>query len=274
MAEPPEEPRFTLNPRMGFFAAGDPVNGADPDGRFSKKAFIGATAGDFATVDTGWGGIIGQTAAGFIPIYGQIGDVRDTTAAVMGLGNGGWKTGTAWLGVGAAVVAWVPGFDWLKGADNVVHQINKVDNLLPSPGSLMPSHGSGMAPAHDLVLAPISEQTQRMREKLVQQMAGELRVDPSKIKYVHTHGGDWSGGFAQYDQFGNLQSIQVDGYAFDPTFLKEHQLSGPREIIAHEGAHPLTGSNEQLTDVAASGNEGLTRNQQINLLEHSDRRDP
>jgi len=53
-AEPPEEPRFTLNPRMGFFAAGDPVNGADPDGRLSTatlNSFTYGAIGGLASLD-------------------------------------------------------------------------------------------------------------------------------------------------------------------------------------------------------------------------------
>lgn len=36
-AQPVENWAFTLDPRMGFFAAGDPVNGMDPDGRVGKQ---------------------------------------------------------------------------------------------------------------------------------------------------------------------------------------------------------------------------------------------
>jgi hypothetical protein len=110
---------------------------------FWENVAIGATAGDFATEDTGWGGVVGQTGAGFIPIYGQIGDVRDTAAALNNLtSDGGWRSGGNWVGVGAAVVAWVPGFDWVKGGRKVVSRLDDVP-----PGGLTPPHGGGGPPS-------------------------------------------------------------------------------------------------------------------------------
>jgi hypothetical protein len=50
-----------------------------------------------------------------VPVWGQLGDVRDTSAAFYRLGDGGWQHGGNWLNLAAAGVAWVPGFDWVKG---------------------------------------------------------------------------------------------------------------------------------------------------------------
>jgi hypothetical protein len=122
--------------RFGINGPGSGGQASSPG--FWEGAFIGATLGDFATEDTGWGGIAGQTGAGFIPIAGQIGDVRDTAAAFNNLGDGGWRQGGNWVGVGVAVVGWVPGFDWLKGGRKV---LNKLDDV--PAGSITPPHGGG-----------------------------------------------------------------------------------------------------------------------------------
>jgi len=66
----------------------------------------GMVKGDFSENDS-WSKTGGQIAGGFIPIYGQIADARDTAAAIGDVWNG--REG-GWVNLGAAVVGWVPGF--------------------------------------------------------------------------------------------------------------------------------------------------------------------
>lgn len=56
-----------------------------------------------------------QAGTGMIPVYAQYQDGRDIMRAIMDMGNGNWKTGGAWFSLGMAVVAIVPGMDWVKG---------------------------------------------------------------------------------------------------------------------------------------------------------------
>jgi RHS repeat-associated protein len=129
-----------LNPQARAYLSNRGVANTSSRG-FLENAFVGATQGDFATEDTGWGGIVGQTGSGFIPVYGQIGDVRDTAAAFNNLGDGGWREGGNWAGAAAAVVAWVPGLDWVKGARKVAGRLDDVPT-----GTITPPHGGGGGP--------------------------------------------------------------------------------------------------------------------------------
>ncbi len=85
--------------------------GAEGVGSFIE----GAVVGDFGENDS-WSAIAGQTVVGFIPIAGQIADVRDLLAAFGGVAEG--RQG-AWLSVGIAGVAFIPGLDFLKGGTRV-----------------------------------------------------------------------------------------------------------------------------------------------------------
>lgn len=67
--------------------------------------FKGAVQGDFGG-DHGWSGLAGQVVTGFIPVVGQIADVRDTVAGIKAVVQG--KPG-GWAQLGGAAVAWVPG---------------------------------------------------------------------------------------------------------------------------------------------------------------------
>jgi len=75
--------------------------------------FEGLIKGDFSD-NNSWSATAGQVIGGFIPIVGQIGDARDTVAAVGDVIEG--KDG-AWGNLGLAAVAWVPGVgDIARGA--------------------------------------------------------------------------------------------------------------------------------------------------------------
>ncbi|WP_394834781.1 hypothetical protein LVJ94_50625 [Pendulispora rubella] len=67
--------------------------------------FKGAIQGDFGG-DHGWSGLAGQVITGFIPVVGQIADVRDTVAGIKAVVQG--KPG-GWAQLGGAAIAWVPG---------------------------------------------------------------------------------------------------------------------------------------------------------------------
>ncbi|XYI02103.1 RHS repeat-associated core domain-containing protein [Sorangium sp. So ce1128] len=71
----------------------------------------GAIAGGFSENDS-WSATAGQVLVGFVPIVGQIADLRDIAAAASKFANG--QSGAA-LEFGMAVVAVVPGLDFLKG---------------------------------------------------------------------------------------------------------------------------------------------------------------
>jgi hypothetical protein len=73
----------------------------------------GFVRGDFAGNDS-WSALAGQVVAGFIPVVGQIADVRDAAAAVGGIVSG--RDG-AWADLGLAALGFVPGIgDAAKGA--------------------------------------------------------------------------------------------------------------------------------------------------------------
>ncbi|MCG8424920.1 MAG: polymorphic toxin type 28 domain-containing protein [Proteobacteria bacterium] len=89
--------------------AGDPASrGSEGVGSFLQ----GALLGEFSD-NQSWSATGGQTAMGFVPIAGQIADLRDIAAASGDVWKG--KQG-AWSGLGMAVVAVIPGLDFLKGS--------------------------------------------------------------------------------------------------------------------------------------------------------------
>jgi hypothetical protein len=77
----------------------------------------GAAYGSFSN-ETSWSGIAGNVAVGFIPVAGQVADVRDLLAALRDWREG--EPGSGW-GIGFAAIAFVPGLDFLK-AGRRVHQ--------------------------------------------------------------------------------------------------------------------------------------------------------
>lgn len=86
------------------YCRNNPLIYTDPDGQsfWSNIAY-----GDFDTSERSWSGLTGQVAVGAIPIVGQIADARDTAAAVKRLWADPHNAG-AWIGLGAASIAWVP----------------------------------------------------------------------------------------------------------------------------------------------------------------------
>lgn len=95
---------------------GDGGGGGEGDGsiipQWLKDIFEGGILGDFGD-NTSLAGLIAQVAIGFIPIVGQIADIRDIIANIKGVLDG--KEGAAVFLV-LSIVAIVPGLDALKAA--------------------------------------------------------------------------------------------------------------------------------------------------------------
>lgn len=110
---------------VGDYLASDPTGHGPPDdfadlvvgsrprrsregvGSFVEGALVGDASGNHS-----WSAAGGQTALGLVPILGQVADLRDIAAAVSNLAHGGEG---GWLQLGVAVIAVVPGLDFLKG---------------------------------------------------------------------------------------------------------------------------------------------------------------
>ena len=103
---------------------------------------LGLTYGDFKK-DTGWGGVTGQFVAGFIPIYGQLADARDTIAAITEVWEDPFSS-EAWVGLAMSGIAWLPGFgDAAKGGyrvtRNAVEEVSEtISKNADSIGRVMP----------------------------------------------------------------------------------------------------------------------------------------
>jgi hypothetical protein len=93
--------------------SGNAPAGEQPAEEGIGSFFEGMVKGDFADNDS-WSATAGQVIGGFIPVVGQIGDARDTVAAIGGVIQG--EDG-AWGNLGLAALGWVPGIgDAAKGA--------------------------------------------------------------------------------------------------------------------------------------------------------------
>ena len=97
---------------------------------FLNNFVHGAIAGDFAE-NTGWGGVAGQTMVGFVPVVGQVADVRDTVAAGAAFGNGGWQKWGTYVSFAAVAVAWIPGMDWVKGGKKAASETIQSTSKVP-----------------------------------------------------------------------------------------------------------------------------------------------
>ena len=87
----------------------------DGEGGIASQLLEGALAGDAKKHPTGWN-TLGQVALGFVPIAGQIGDLRDLVFAIKRLHEGGWRGGGDWGNLVLVAIAFVPGVgDALKG---------------------------------------------------------------------------------------------------------------------------------------------------------------
>ena len=76
----------------------------NPEPSFARSIYDGVIEGDFSD-NSSTTKRIAQVGVGFIPILGQVADLRDTVAAARDLRNG--KDG-AWVNLGLALAGWVP----------------------------------------------------------------------------------------------------------------------------------------------------------------------
>jgi hypothetical protein len=111
--ETPEPPPLAPDAIDDFADLIAPEGGGSQEGVGSF--IVGAVAGDFGGNDS-YSAIAGQTVVGFIPIAGQVADVRDLSAALAGVATG--EDG-AYVNVSVAAIGFVPGLDFLKGATRV-----------------------------------------------------------------------------------------------------------------------------------------------------------
>jgi RHS repeat-associated protein len=123
-------------------------SGEEGVGAFLEGAFLGGFSGSGS-----WSTVAGSTAVGFIPVVGQIADIRDLAAAVMHVAEG--EEG-AWLELGASTLGVVPGLDFAKGMakgatragkealEEVVTRgaVDLADNV-PVPGHALAAAGGG-----------------------------------------------------------------------------------------------------------------------------------
>jgi len=119
-------------------------------------------------------------------------------------------------------------------------------------------------------LPEISPETALLRDKLVKQMAKNLGYNPSKVRYMH-----WQPIHSDLIYMGGTASstgeIIIDGFAFDPCFLRNFTFAGPREILAHEIGHIKPYSKFSLFGEAEASIRGsnlpsLSNNERFNLL--------
>ena len=93
------------------YGNGNPLFYLDPWGLCGEpwygRAWNAAWQGDFSGQNNGWAGVGSQTLVGAIPIVGQVADARDTAANIRNVWNNP-NSGSAWGGLAAAGVAWVP----------------------------------------------------------------------------------------------------------------------------------------------------------------------
>jgi hypothetical protein len=86
--------------------------GAGSDEDTWRSFARGALLGDFGGDDS-WAALAGQTAIGFVPVVGQLADLRDLAAAMRATARGEPGAGVQ---LGAAILGVVPGLDFLKAA--------------------------------------------------------------------------------------------------------------------------------------------------------------
>jgi hypothetical protein len=88
-----------------------PAPAAGPANKEGVGAFFeGALAGDLSD-NNSWSKIGGQVAMGFVPVAGQIADIRDIGANINNIREG--KPG-GWFGLGTAAIGIIPGGDAIK----------------------------------------------------------------------------------------------------------------------------------------------------------------
>lgn len=90
----------------------------EPSGEGLDAFLKGALLGDFAGDDS-WSALAGQMAIGFVPVAGQVADVGDLLAAADELRAG--RPGAP-VALGAAILGFVPGLDFLKSGNRLARR--------------------------------------------------------------------------------------------------------------------------------------------------------
>ncbi|MBO5373342.1 MAG: hypothetical protein J6A75_11605 [Lachnospiraceae bacterium] len=101
------------------------------------EALLQMLLGDFYDGDANLAGITGSVILGFIPIVGQICDIRDLIASVYNLIDDGPET-KEWVALGFNLVAVIPGIgDLLKHADELGPILKHADNIADGLGDFI-----------------------------------------------------------------------------------------------------------------------------------------
>lgn len=132
---------------MGAAAAGDGSNSGGFGG-IVKDFFKGAILGDFSNCQSA-ACTTGQILGGFVPIVGQLADLRDTGAAVIGVFQG--REG-AWRDLGLSMVGYIPGAGdaikgVLKGGDDIAAAAVKNDGAMAGMIGAVGKRGDDVAAA-------------------------------------------------------------------------------------------------------------------------------
>ena len=95
--------------RKGIQEQGRERGASEAESSVRGELWDGALQGDLIDNPTIWN-VVGQVVVGFIPIAGQIADIRDTVVSLKRIiFDGGWKSGWEWANLILTLIAWVPG---------------------------------------------------------------------------------------------------------------------------------------------------------------------
>lgn len=103
----------TKYPHYNKYEKGIDFNGKGVSTSYVKQVGRELILGSFNDGEMSGTGMAGNVLIGFIPIVGQIADVRDTLASIKGVVQSPASI-VAWGGLGLALICWIPGMDALK----------------------------------------------------------------------------------------------------------------------------------------------------------------
>jgi len=223
---------------------------------FLSDVLEGALKGGYAT-DAGPGAGLGQAMASFIPVYGQIGAVRDLSASFVNLGSGGWQHWGSWVSVGVNAVSVIPGVGALRGTASAER------GIVTAEGTTGLRQLGGLRNTQPLTPAQIQQ---------IYQHVDEMGLSRSDF-LIHS-------GPSLYSDMMDKVLIGPDvlpALTSDGTVLS--QLS-PRAVIAHEAGHMINtaggiafeaGSvmDEAAASTMGSQLPGLTTAERNLLLQHA-----
>ncbi|MCI4592634.1 DNA/RNA non-specific endonuclease [Sphingobium sp. BYY-5] len=204
--------------------------------------FEGLVKGDFSDNDS-WSATAGQVIGGFIPVVGQIGDARDTVAAIGGVIEG--KDG-AWGNLGLAAIGWVPGLgDIAKGA------IRGGEKALDAGGEIAQQaarHGDELA---DAVRPRIEMDGGRKGDWSPELNARTLKPDADYLVNGYTYRTDAQGRVSDVEGQLDLQTADRNSY--------QQGVSGREDRLADDqGGHLIAsifnGPGDRVNLVPMNGN--------------------